>query len=77
MENTIVFENVTIEKNSIVSKSILHPGVKVGQNVVLERVIVMENTDIPDGTRIQVEANEEPLVINQESLTNLLLTAKV
>jgi glucose-1-phosphate adenylyltransferase len=77
VENSIVFENVAIEKNSIVSQSILHPGVKVGRDVVLERVIVMGDTDIPDGTRIQVQADEEPLVIDQESLTNLLVTAKV
>jgi glucose-1-phosphate adenylyltransferase len=77
VENSIVFENVAIEKNSIVSQSILHPGVKVGRDVVLERVIVMGDTDIPDGTRIQVQADEELLVIDQESLTNLLVTAKV
>jgi glucose-1-phosphate adenylyltransferase len=38
---------------------------------------VMGDTDIPDGTRIQVQADEEPLVIDQESLTELLVTAKV
>lgn len=77
VENTIVFENVEIEHDSFIYQSILHPGVKVGRHVVLERVIVMENTDIPEGTRIQVETDKEPLVIDQASLTEMLLTQKV
>ncbi len=72
VENTIVFENVEIEQNSMIYQSILHPGVKVGKNVVLDRVIVMENTKIPEGTCIQVGAEEEPLVIDQASLTKIL-----
>ena len=43
---------------------------------VLERVIVMENTEIPEGTHIRVGADEEPLVINQETLTEYII-AKV
>ncbi|MCZ2256936.1 glucose-1-phosphate adenylyltransferase [Sporosarcina sp. G11-34] len=77
VENTIVFENVEIEEGSIVYQSILHPGVKVGRDAVLERVIVMENTQIPDGIRIRIEAEKEPLVIDQETLSELLLTEKV
>ena len=76
VDNTIVFENVEIEQGSIIYQSILHPGVKVGKDVVLERVIVMENTVIPEGTRLRVGADEEPVVINQESLNKILL-AKV
>ena len=76
VDNTIVFENVEIEQGSIVYQSILHPGVKVGKDVVLERVIVMENTVIPEGTRLRVGADQEPVVINQASLNKILL-AKV
>lgn len=77
VDNTIVFENVEVEAGSIVYQSILHPGVKVGKNSVLERVIVMENTDIPEGTRIRVKESDEPLVIDQAVLSELLIVEKV
>ena len=32
----------------------------------------MENTEIPEGTRIRIGMDEEPLVINQESLAEIL-----
>lgn len=73
VEKTIVFENVEIERGSIIYESILHPGVKVGRDAVLERVIVMENTEIPEGFRIRIQEDEEPLVIDQEALTKILL----
>lgn len=73
VEKTVVFENVEIERGSIIYQSILHPGVKVGKDAVLERVIVMENTEIPEGFRIRVQEGEEPLVIDQEALTKILL----
>lgn len=72
VDNSVLFENVDIKADSVIYQSILHPGVTVGKNVSLERVIVMENTDIPDGTQIQARTGEEPLVIDQESLVNLL-----
>ena len=66
VESSVLFENVVIHGDSIIKQSILHPGVKVGKNSILERVIVMENTKIPEGTHIRVGLDEEPLVINQE-----------
>lgn len=72
VNNSVLFENVEVNQDSVIYQSILHPGVKVGKNVTLERVIVMEGTDIPDGTQIRAQADEEPLVIDQQSLANLL-----
>lgn len=73
VEKTIVFENVEVEQGCIIYQSILHPGVKVGRDTVLERVIVMENTEIPEGVRIRVKEDEEPLVLDQASLKNMFL----
>ena len=50
VDNSVLFENVVIQADSMVKQSILYPGVKVGKNSILERVIVMENTKIPEGT---------------------------
>lgn len=72
IDNSLLFENVEVGKGSEVYQSILHPGVVVGENVVLHRIIVMENTTIPAGTVLRTELNEEPLVINQASLELLL-----
>lgn len=70
---SVVFRNVLVRKHAQVHESILHPGVKIGENVVLERVIVMENTEIPDGFRLYSPEGEEPIVINQENLAGYLV----
>ena len=72
IESSVLFENVTVGHGCVINQSILHPGVKIGKNATLERVIVMENTEIPEGTSIRIGEHEEPLVINQEILTGML-----
>lgn len=72
VDHSIVFENVEVGSNSEVYQSILHPGVTVERNVILDRVIVMENVAIPEGTILKTPPNEEPLVIDSESLALLL-----
>ncbi|RDW16263.1 glucose-1-phosphate adenylyltransferase [Oceanobacillus chungangensis] len=72
IESSVLFKNVVVERGCSINQSILHPGVKVGKNATLERVIVMENTEIPEGTSIRIGENEEPLVINQDILTGML-----
>lgn len=67
--NSVIFQKVLVKKNAYINESILHPGVCVGEDVHLERVIVMENTEIPDGVRIHALEDEEPIVINQENLS--------
>ncbi|MBP3038543.1 glucose-1-phosphate adenylyltransferase [Bacillaceae bacterium Marseille-Q3522] len=72
VEHSILFEHVHVKKGSLVRESILHPNVVVGEHVTLERVIVMENTEIPDGSEFRTEEGEEPLVIDQEAMQTLL-----
>lgn len=72
IDNSLLFENVEVGIGSEIYQSILHPEVSVGEDVVLYRVIVMEGTHIPDGTVLRSELNEEPLVIDQESVELLL-----
>ena len=54
VDSSVLFENVVIHPDSMIKQSILYPGVEVGKNSILERVIVMENTKIPEGTHISV-----------------------
>ncbi|MBO0602845.1 glucose-1-phosphate adenylyltransferase [Sporosarcina sp. E16_3] len=72
VDSSVLFENVVIHPDSMVKQSILYPGVEVGKNSILERVIVMENTKIPEGTDISIGLTEEPLVINQDTLNEIL-----
>ncbi|QNK87353.1 glucose-1-phosphate adenylyltransferase [Sporosarcina sp. resist] len=72
VDSSVLFENVVIHPDSMVKQSILYPGVEVGKNSILERVIVMENTKIPEGTHISIGLTEEPLVINQDTLSGIL-----
>lgn len=69
--NSVLFENVEIGVHSDISQSILHPGVKVGENAILDRVIVMEDTEIPPGTVLRSKDDEEPRVVDQTSLASI------
>lgn len=73
VENSVIFENVVIQSGSKINQSIIHPGVKIGKDSVLDRVIVMENMEIPEGINIQIGLDEEPLVIDHEKLAEILL----
>jgi len=66
--SSVLFRNVMVKENAKVHESILHPGAKIGRNVSLERVIIMENTEIPDGMVIHAPEGSDALVINQENL---------
>ncbi|MBS4202522.1 glucose-1-phosphate adenylyltransferase [Lederbergia citrea] len=72
VQSSVLFKNVIIQQGSMIKQSILHPGVKVGENSTLERVIVMENTEIPEGTTIRIGLDQEPLIIDQDNLTRIL-----
>ncbi|WP_163537931.1 glucose-1-phosphate adenylyltransferase [Gracilibacillus sp. YIM 98692] len=66
IDHSVLFENVHIDKASSIKQSILFPGVRVGSNVVLDRVIVKENVTIPDHTVLVASPNEEPIVVSEE-----------
>src|SRR5699024_1729129 len=42
VDTSIISENVIIEKGSSVHESVIHHGVTIEENVILDRVIVME-----------------------------------
>jgi len=73
LDHCVLFENVEIGEGSVVHQSILLPGAQVGQNVLLERVIVQENVAIPDQLRIVAAADEEPILVSEEYLANLMV----
>lgn len=68
VSNSVLFRNVLVKQHASIHQSILHPGVTIGENVVLERVIVMENTEVPDGVQVYATKHAEPLVLNQQNI---------
>ena len=66
---SIISKNVHVSKESSIHQSVIHPNVTIGKQVHLDRVIVMEDTIIPDGMVIQ--ATDEPVVINNRSLNKM------
>ncbi|GAE92663.1 glucose-1-phosphate adenylyltransferase [Gracilibacillus boraciitolerans JCM 21714] len=71
IDHTVLFENVEIKKDAIVKESILLPGVRVGENAFLQRVIVQENVTIPANTRIIANSDSEPVVLSNENLESI------
>lgn len=66
LDESILFENVEIKEGAVIKQTIILPGVRVGENVHLERVIVQENVIIPAGTTIIAGPEEEPIVLSNE-----------
>jgi glucose-1-phosphate adenylyltransferase len=66
IQNSVLFENVHVNKYSTISQSVIHQGATIGQYVDLERVIIQENVIIPDYTSIKVPVTEEPLILTNE-----------
>lgn len=68
VEQSVLFENVTVDEAAVVRKSIIHPGARIETDVELERVIVQENVTIPAGTKIVVGMDREPIVLSNENI---------
>ncbi|TMW71775.1 glucose-1-phosphate adenylyltransferase [Alteribacter natronophilus] len=68
VDRSILFENVEVDSKCTVRESILHPRVKVGENSVIERAIIKEDTVIPPGSYISTPEGEEPFVIDSENV---------
>lgn len=72
IHSSVLFQNVVAHEGCHIKESILHPNVEVGKNAVLERVIVMEDTIIPENAHIKTAEGEEPLIVDQATLNSLL-----
>ncbi len=73
IDHSVLFENVHIGDGSVIIKSILLPGARVGDNVLLERVIVQENVTIPNNTRIVAHPDEDPVVLSNDNIAYVSL----
>jgi len=55
VRQSLLFSNVRIEERSHIESSVILPDVEIGQGCVIQRAIVDEGCEIPDGTSIGVD----------------------
>lgn len=59
VSQSILFQNVFIDDESIVENSVLFDNVKVGKRVKLNKCIIDKNATIPDGESIGLDQTTE------------------
>lgn len=70
--DSVLFEGIDVGENSFISESIVHPYVKIGKNCTIRKAIIMENVAVPDGTEINGEHFQEPVVVNSEAIRQFI-----
>jgi len=54
-----LFSNVRVNSYSLVEDSVLLPDVEIGQNCHIKNAVIDKGTQIPDGTNIGLDAEED------------------
>jgi len=70
LQNSILFYNVKIGKNSVVKDSIIMNNVVIGDNVYLDKVIIGHGAVIGDNVTINKEGVETPEYVNTKICSN-------
>jgi glucose-1-phosphate adenylyltransferase len=55
VRESLLFTDVRVEERSVVHAAVILPHVSIGRNCVIQRAIVDEGCEIPDGTKIGVD----------------------
>ncbi|AKG73728.1 glucose-1-phosphate adenylyltransferase [Salinicoccus halodurans] len=71
IEDSILFIGVETKTGSEVSSSIILPDAVIGENVILDRVIVTSGIEIPDHAVIRSQG-DEPVVLSKDTLEDYL-----
>ncbi|AFS77671.1 glucose-1-phosphate adenylyltransferase GlgC [Gottschalkia acidurici 9a] len=58
VKNSILFQGVSIGRNSVIKDSLIFPNVEIGDNVTIEKAIIGENSKIYDGKKIGQKYND-------------------
>ncbi|WP_138493847.1 glucose-1-phosphate adenylyltransferase [Paenibacillus pinistramenti] len=64
--HSILFYGVEVGEGSVIKDSIIHPKVKIGRNVRINKAIINENIVIEDGTVIGSDSGDEIVLVNSE-----------
>lgn len=66
VHHSVLFQGVTIGKNSIIKNSVMMPDATIGENVFIENAIVPSGMTVPNGTIIRSEKDMEEVVLVSE-----------
>ncbi|MDR7077687.1 glucose-1-phosphate adenylyltransferase [Neobacillus niacini] len=70
IDNSVLFQGVTVGKGSIIKESVIMPDAVIGENVKIEKAIVPSEVVVPDGTVIR-SFDDEIILVTQEMLSGL------
>lgn len=59
VSHSLLFSNVRVNSYSLVENSVLLPNVSIGQNCIIKNAVIDKGTQIPDGTTIGVDLEED------------------
>jgi glucose-1-phosphate adenylyltransferase len=65
IEQSVLFQGVTVGRGSIIKESVLMPDATIGNNCLIEKAIVPCDVHVPDGTVIRSFDGEIVLVTNE------------
>lgn len=63
VNHSVLFQGVTVGKNTVIKNSVLMPDCVIGENVFIENAIVPSGLEIPDGTVICPDTNSEEILL--------------
>ncbi|MGM7720716.1 glucose-1-phosphate adenylyltransferase [uncultured Metabacillus sp.] len=70
VDHSVLFQGVSVGKNSEIKNSVLMPDAIIGENVYIENAIVPSGIEIPNGTIICPDSGEI-LLVTEEIITEL------
>ena len=56
VRESLLFSQVRVDEHSVVERSVIMPGVRIGRNCVIRNAIIDEQCEIPDGMQVGVDA---------------------
>lgn len=69
VEHSVLFSEVTVGNGTFIKDSIIHPKTVIGENCKIDKAIIMDKINIPDGTVIDGNNSEEPIVVGPDNLS--------
>ncbi len=69
VEHSVLFSEVTVGNGAFIKDSIIHPKTVIGENCKIHKAIIMDKINIPDGTVIDGNNSEEPIVVGPDNLS--------
>ncbi len=55
VRESLLFSSVRADEHSVIERSVIMPGVRIGRNCTVRRAIIDEHCEIPDGMQIGVD----------------------